>query len=114
MKHCSNRFGVILAAAAIALIAGAHGLRAQDQTGMFADADGIEPPDMGVAYSHPPQNTKTPPDEVTSPQLAALLLDADGIEPPDCGFAFDLDKANRDYVENQRSKRVAARSDGNR
>jgi len=49
MMNCSNRFVVILAAAAIALIAGAQGLRAQDQTGIVADADGIEPPDCGFA-----------------------------------------------------------------
>ena len=89
MKNCSNRFGVSLAAAAVALIVGSQGLRAQDQTGMFADADGIAPPDMGVAYEIPASSVAAVQYPLW-PELAALLADPDGMNAPNMGFAYEL------------------------
>ena len=82
------RFGLLLAASVALAIAGIHGASAQSQPGMFADADGIEPPDMGVAYSRTPSSSVAAAGSDMSPEMAALLADADGMEPPDSGFAI--------------------------
>jgi len=99
----SNRFGVVLTATAIALIAGAQGLRAQDQTGRVADTDGIRQPAGGVAESRMPSSTPTSPGAANTSQP----LETEGAEPPDCAKGFDLDKAYEDYLSRQRISMVS-------
>lgn len=108
-KICCNRFGKILTAAAIALIAGAQGLRAQDRTGTAADTDGIRQSDNGAALSRMPAS----PNATSGSQSAAQPLDTEAAEPPDCATGFDLDKAYKAYLKRQRiSMVVVARADG--
>ena len=90
MNKCSNRFGIILAAATIALFAGISGLRAQEQTAMFADADGLEPPDTGMAYELPVNVVNAIEQTNVWPELSALLADPDGMNSPNTGFAYEL------------------------
>ena len=89
MKNCSNRLGIILAAAAFALVLGSHGLRAQEQAAMFADADGLEPPDAGGAYALP-ADVAAVDRHAMWPELAALLSDPDGMNAPNTGFAYEI------------------------
>ena len=90
MRKSSNRFGITLAAATIALFAGINGPRAQDQASMFADADGMEPPDAGIAYEIPVNPAATAQQYPLWPELVALLSDPDGMNAPGEGFAYAL------------------------
>jgi len=114
-KVYSNRFGLILTAAAIALIAGAQGLRAQDQIGRVAGSDGITQRHIGVADSRTPSSTPASPDAATGSQSATQPLESDGAEPPDCATGFDLDKAYKAYLKRkQKSMDVVAQADLNK
>lgn len=90
MTHCSNRLGTLLVATAIALITGVHGVKAQEQSAMFADADGLEPPDAGAAYAIPNEVAMAIDWRALEPELTALLSDPDGIEPLNSGFAYAI------------------------
>jgi hypothetical protein len=90
MSKTINPIGITCAAAAIALFAGLNGLRAQEQTSMFADADGLEPPDAGIAYEIPVSPKAMAQQDSRWPQLVALLSDPDGMNCPDEGFAYAL------------------------
>lgn len=90
MGNCRNRFGIALAAAVIVLFTGIHGPKAQDQAAMFADADGLEPPDAGVGYALPSDIATTVQRQEMWPELKALLSDPDGLIAPNMGFAYDL------------------------
>jgi hypothetical protein len=88
MSKTINRIGVTFAAATITLFAGINGLQAQEQASMFADADGLEPPDAAIAYEIPINPTATAQHYPLWPQLVALLSDPDGMNAPDEGFAY--------------------------
>lgn len=103
MSKTVNRMGIAFAAAAIALFAGVNGLRAQEQASMFADADGMEPPDAGVAYEIPVNPTDTAQQYPLWPQLVALLSDPDGLNAPDEGFAYALPVPPEGFAAAQRS-----------
>lgn len=103
MTTFSNRFGVTVAAVTIVLLAGAGGVAAQDQTAMFADADGMTPPDAGAAYAIPVNDVAVTPQYPVWPELAALLADPDGMNSPSTGFAYDLP-----IVQEQLSAEIAA------
>jgi hypothetical protein len=114
-KIYGNRFGVILTAATIALVAGAQGLRAQDRMGTVADIDGIKQPHIGVADSRTPSSTPAAPDAVAPSQSATQPPETDGAEPPDCATGFDLDKAYKGYLKRKRNLMdVVARADGDK
>ena len=99
MSTTINRIGITFAAATIALFAGINGLRAQEQTSMFADADGLEPPDAGIAYEIP-VNPKTMAQQYPLwPQLEALLSDPSGMNAPDEGFAYALPVPAEGFAE---------------
>jgi len=110
-----RRFVVLLAVSAALVFMGVQGAGAQEQAGMFADADGMEPPDMGVAYPLPAHTTAVAADRAPATDNAALTLDADGIEPPDIGVAFDTGKAFVQYVQRQQeleTLEITADADG--
>jgi len=90
MRKSSNRLGITLAAATIALFAGIHSPRAQSQASMFDDADGMEPPDAGIAYEIPVNPAATAQQYPLWPELVALLSDPDGMNAPGEGFAYAL------------------------
>jgi len=82
---------------------------------MFHDADDIEPPDMGVAYTLPAHSTAVAADRTPTTGHTALTLDADGIEPPDIGVAFDTGKAFVQFVRRQQELQaleITADADG--
>jgi len=103
MSKRSNRFGITLAAATIALFAGINGVRAQGQASMFADADGLEPPDAGIAYEIPVNPTATAQQYPLWPELVALLSDPDGMNSPGEGFAYALPVLPEGFAEQQNS-----------
>jgi hypothetical protein len=84
------RLALMLAASAALIFAGIQGASAQGQSGMFADADGMEPPDMGIAYTLPTRSSVAVTDTATGGEDATLTADVDGIEPPDIGVAYEL------------------------
>lgn len=110
-----RRFAVLLAVSAALVFIGVQGAGAQEQAGMLADADGIEPPDMGVAYPLPAHSTAVAADRAPVTGNTALTLDADGVEPPDIGVAFDAGKAFVAYVKRQQeleALEITADADG--
>lgn len=115
MRQSQKRFGVTLVAAMAFTLIGLHGVSAQDQSNFFADADGIEPPDIGVAYELPVTAVAATTPSAEWPELTALLFDADGMEPPDCGFAYDNAAAYKAFAERRRgTNRVVVRTGENR
>jgi hypothetical protein len=114
-RNVIRRFAFLLAVSATLVFAGIHGAGAQGQAGMFADADGMEPPDMGVAYTLPVHNTAVAADRLPASGNTALSLDVDGIEPPDIGVAFDTGEAFVQYVRRQQEMQaleITADADG--
>lgn len=110
-----RRFVVLLAVSAALVFMGVQGAGAQEQAGMFADADGMEPPDMGVAYPLPAHATAVAADHAPATENTALSLDADGIEPPGIGVAYDTGKAFVRYVQRQQeleTLEITADADG--
>lgn len=101
MKSFSNRLGITLAAATIVLFAGIHGVKAQDQAAMIADADGMEPPDTGFAYELPVNTAAVIESAYAWPELAALLADPDGMNSPNTGFAYELPVAADGFMAGQ-------------
>lgn len=85
-----RRFALLLAVSAALVFVGVQGAGAQEQAGMFADADGMEPPDAGMAYEIPVHRSVAASKENVLPEVAAMELDVDGIEPPGIGFAYAL------------------------
>ena len=98
MTRNTRRAGLSLATA-ILMFAAASNLQAQDPAGLFADADGIEPPDIGVAYTLPSNSTVAVSHDRDCPGMAALLADADGIEAPDSGMAYAIPVPLRTLAE---------------
>ena len=113
MRHSQKRFGLTLATTMAFALIGLQSAGAQDRTGFLLDADGMEPPDAGIAYALPATAVATSSQPVPSPELEALLADADGIEPPDCPFAVDFEAGYKAYVERQRRAKFLAAGDGN-
>jgi hypothetical protein len=103
MSKNINRIGITFAAATIALFAGIYGPRAQEQASMFADADGLEPPDAGIAYEIPASSKTMAQQDPFGPQLVALLSDPDGMNCPDEGFAYALPVPGEGFAEVQSS-----------
>lgn len=103
MSRTINQIGITFAAATIALFAGINGLRAQDQASMFADADGLEPPDAGIAYEIPVSPQTMAQEYPLWPQLEALLSDPEGMNAPDEGFAYALPDPVEGLAEEQGS-----------
>lgn len=97
MKNYSKAI-VLPFAAALTLIVGAHGLRAQGQSGMFADADGIAAPDTGIAYEIPVNAVAMMQQYPLWPELADLLADPDGMNAPNMGFAYELPGAAKSFA----------------
>lgn len=101
MRHSNKQFGVTLVAAMAFVLANIHGLSAQELANFMADADGIEPPDVGAAYELPVTAVAATKLPLVRPGLAALLADADGIEPPDIGMAYDIEGSFKVVAERQ-------------
>jgi hypothetical protein len=109
------RLALLLAASVVLAIAGIQGASAQGQPGMFADVDGIEPPDMGVAYTLPVRSNVASVDMTPTNQDAGLTADADGIEPPDSGIAYNTSAAFVAFAKRQqqiRTTETVADADG--
>jgi hypothetical protein len=103
MSTTINRFGITFAVATIALFAGVNSLRAQEQASMFADKDGLEPPDAGIAYEIPVSSKTMAQQYPFWPQLEALLSDPNGMNAPDEGFAYALPVPADGFAEVQSS-----------
>lgn len=87
-----NYRNLLLAASVTLAIIGYQSAGAQDRSGMALDADGIEPPDIGIAYEIPVNSVIAGEPSFECPELTALLADADGLEPPDIGVAYYIGK----------------------
>lgn len=114
MSKTINRIGITFAAATIALFAGINGPRAQEQAAMFADADGLEPPDAGAAYEIPVSPKTMAQQDPLWPQLVALLSDPDGMNSLDEGFAYALPVSAEGFagVQNSDSQGLVFDADG--
>jgi hypothetical protein len=103
----SNRFGAVLTAAVIALVAGAQDLSAQDRTGRVTGPGGINQRDSRL-----PSSTPISPGAAGTSQSPRHPLEADSAEPPDCATGFDLDDAYKGYLKRKREAMdVVARAD---